>query len=267
MLELNNKYIVSKYSEGSSITTIAKILQVSDTAIRTVLKRNKIQFRNRWCMSKKYQFNEKFFDVIDSDKKAYILGFTAADGNINPNTHAWRIKIDRKDSYILRDFLEALESNHPIGNAGTREVLEIGSVYLYNSLLKHNIVPNKTFILEWPTTIPNEFLFDYLRGFIDGDGSWLWKTSKNHPYPVLKITCASLPFLESCKAFLYKELNILPANSYNFYRNAYNLIYFGFEKCNLLYNALYKEDSLHLRRKKIKIYSLLNMTEVPNYAS
>lgn len=48
-----------------------------------------------------YLLNEKYFDIIDSEKKAYILGFIYADGSVCRTT--LNISLSEKDIEILHD--------------------------------------------------------------------------------------------------------------------------------------------------------------------
>lgn len=42
---------------------------------------------------------------------------------------------------------------------------------MFGDLSKHGCVPNKSLILKFPTTLPNELVNDFIRGYFDGDGS------------------------------------------------------------------------------------------------
>ena len=46
---------------------------------------------------RKYQVNEFFFDEIDSEEKAYWLGFIYADGYVNTNGNKFGINLSLKD--------------------------------------------------------------------------------------------------------------------------------------------------------------------------
>ncbi len=60
---------------------------------------------------KRFKSNEKFFSVIDSEEKAYLLGMFLADGYIRMNarcTNSWAMGITLwdYDSYIINWFKE-----------------------------------------------------------------------------------------------------------------------------------------------------------------
>jgi len=56
---------------------------------------------------RKMQLNEKFFDNIDSEEKAYLLGFFLADGCIShnnnwySNSNSLTITLTEEDSYSI----------------------------------------------------------------------------------------------------------------------------------------------------------------------
>ena len=61
--------------------------------IENILKRNGIQRLKPSDFVKKYFVNENYFENIDTDSKAYILGFLYADGNIGSNNYRLQISL------------------------------------------------------------------------------------------------------------------------------------------------------------------------------
>lgn len=135
-------------------------------------------------MKKKYHVNDKFFNVIDSEEKAYILGFICADGHVDHNSI--RFEIASKDIDILYKIRKALNSNHPIKEiikenpytkSDRKELrlmkLGINGVYLTKPLLDMGLGGNKTYTLNSSIIkhIPKYLIRDFLRGYFDGDGN------------------------------------------------------------------------------------------------
>ena len=58
---------------------------------------NKI-YKKTWS---KYPFNIHFFDEINTEEKAYILGFLYADGYNMEERNTVAISLKKEDSYIL----------------------------------------------------------------------------------------------------------------------------------------------------------------------
>ena len=75
--------VINRYINGESAQSISKTFTVSPTAIYGLLKRRNIPRRTYSEASRKYTLNENYFDKIDSQNKAYFLGFLVADGYNN----------------------------------------------------------------------------------------------------------------------------------------------------------------------------------------
>ena len=59
-------------------------------------------------MNNSSKINHNFFENIDSEAKAYLLGFLAADGNVSHNTNKITLHIGEKDVYVanlLKEFI------------------------------------------------------------------------------------------------------------------------------------------------------------------
>lgn len=164
--------------------------------------------------------NEEYFNVW-SNKMAYILGFTIADGCVlykgysntfNGHGYSLRYHIHTKDKEILEFIKSELAPNNSIkeyvntGNDGIvrrSANLIISSKILLDSLIKLNVSPNKTGNEKFPKNMPKEFFPDFLRGYFDGDGCLFVGTQKqnNKIYGLynFKIVCANTKFLEQLK--------------------------------------------------------------------
>jgi intein/homing endonuclease len=122
--------------------------------------------------------NENFFEVIDTQEKAYWLGFIAADGCVYYDGNSRHLSINQ--SIKDKDHLEKLrktigyekELYHHIGGIAHTEMvrLRIASKKLYYDLISHGVVPRKTFILKSPINISDEMIRHWIRGYFDGDG-------------------------------------------------------------------------------------------------
>src|SRR5271157_1766693 len=51
--------------------------------------------------ARKHTFNEHYFDTIDTEAKAYFLGFLFADGHNQTSRNSVSLKLHSKDFYIL----------------------------------------------------------------------------------------------------------------------------------------------------------------------
>lgn len=124
----------------------------------------------------KYEYNKNFFENIDTEEKAYWLGFIAADGNIRKDFHKLRIELNIQDKQHLEKFRSAIQGNMPIKEwirlKNHSCYIEINSVKMCKDLFQYGITPNKSLSLRIDfEKIPQELQHHLIRGYFDGDGS------------------------------------------------------------------------------------------------
>lgn len=162
-LYINQKYLQSQIAEKFSC---------SSYVIHNVLKRNNIEIVNQPTINKTQ--NEHYFDVIDSEHKAYWLGFIFADGSIRKNQLS--LEIQEKDKDLLEQFKKDLNLNSKISIRTRKNTtvccVRMTSEHLCNTLATYGIVPNKTQKTRHLPQVQKEFVPHFLRGLIDGDG-WI----------------------------------------------------------------------------------------------
>ncbi len=122
--------------------------------------------------------NENYFYEINEPKKAYWLGFIAADGSINKTYNKLSIAI--KDIEILEKFSIDTESTYKISeikqfDKRTQKKYEEYSIQItnrnfVNGIKQHGITHEKTDVLSFPN-IDEAFWPYFIAGLFDGDGS------------------------------------------------------------------------------------------------
>lgn len=122
---------------------------------------------------RKYNLNENYFEKIDNNDKAYILGFIYADGGVYKNK--LEISLSSIDIEVLEFIKNKLDYNGVISaymvNDKKYSRLVITSRKLYTDLINIGIIPNKTYISKNLPKFNDEYTWHFLRGFFDGDGS------------------------------------------------------------------------------------------------
>lgn len=165
--------IVKAYLGGKSSYQVAAQFQVSVPTVLQSVRRNGGFVRS----PRKYTLDDHFFDDIDTESKAYFLGFIAADGCIRHNKLG--LNLQARDRGQLEKFRRALKTNHPIyepvyrsqdGKAFPGVSLEVFSPQLVRSLVRYGITPRKSLTLR-PPSLPTELARHFWRGELDGDGS------------------------------------------------------------------------------------------------
>lgn len=179
---------------------------------------------------KKYKLNESYFDSMDTEEKAYILGFIYTDGYNSIKLHRLSISLkdDLSENKLLNKINVCLNSNYPIKhysrirknyiNAKIREEKTVTLMY-HNKQLSWRLcclgcTQRKTYDLKMPLDDINSNLYRHLlRGIMDGDGTYyisnkFIKNMSGKKRIKMKLVSASKIFIDQCSEIIHKELNI-----------------------------------------------------------
>jgi len=248
-LLLNETDVVNQYNRLKNIHKVAKYFNVSISPITRILKSNGFDLTNR-----RYDVNHNYFDVIDTEEKAYWLGFLFADGYIRERKsgNSLEIKLSIKDRHHLEKFRNSIGSNHNIVDGFNRvkykdgvssshmSTLAIYSKQLVESIKNQGIHSRKTFTIEKPN-IGNDLIHHFIRGYFDGDGTVRFVEKKLNG---TGIACASEKFRE----FIINELfdNGITIKHYgDIHLHIQNKV-----ENNKFYNYIYNNATIYLERKK-----------------
>lgn len=178
--------MLNLYFAGKSFQEISQIYNLCPQTVSKYLK-NEIPKREHGSWARKYSCDENYFEKIDSEEKAYWLGFLYADGCVIREGVNLTLKYDEVEH--LNKYKKSLQSNNKIEFVKgiyyhknvDREIAQntakvrIRSKKMSCDLTKLGCIPRKTFKLKFPTPeqVPEEFLNHFIRGYFDGDGS-IW---------------------------------------------------------------------------------------------
>lgn len=166
------------YNQKLSSNEIGKLYGVYGETI--TFNMNKLGFKLRKVgdasrINAKYQINSSFFDDINNEKTAYVLGYTITDGHVTPDG---ALMYCARDKDVIEKVHDALESTHPITTkmqAGNEYYLFTArSKMLCKKLWDLGIDNKKSYTLNMDLIeekIDKENIRHLLRGMIDGDGS------------------------------------------------------------------------------------------------
>lgn len=217
---------------------------------------------------RKYKLDEECFKTIDSEAKAYWLGFLAADGYIC-SSKVVGCKLGIKDVEHLKKLGMFFKTDMPIylgknngefsADGGTSwAALTVTSRIMYNDLSKF-FSNKKSSTLEFPV-IDDELVRHFIRGYFDGDGSVfpvrLKKYGREYVYCGASILGREV-FLQ--KLYPYLPFNMSKAPIYP-NKSVYSLQFSGNRRCALLYDYFYSGASVFLERKKLRFEELGGMT-------
>jgi hypothetical protein len=171
--DIDNKAI-ELFNNGMSLTKIAKELHVDRICLTQRLKkRGIIVIRDN---ARKYTVDNAFFNNIDTENKAYWLGFLYADGSLASGYGRYVIDVglSSKDENHLQKFLNDLKSDYPIYKRNIKlnnkfhpsSRVCIFSKQLHQSLIKYGCIPAKTYDLHIPK-LQNQLMKHFIRGIFD----------------------------------------------------------------------------------------------------
>lgn len=227
-----------------SYKDLAKYFNKSVSSIACLLNREGLKGKRIQNHARKYPINQTFFDEINSEEKAYFLGFLCADGCNHKNSTKISMFLKESDKEILEIFKNLLQPTKPLTflkkTTGSDQYgIQISNRKISNRLNELGCVPNKTFNLLFPNKnqVPKEYLKYYLRGFFDGDG-WLGEKESS-------IT-ATNDFCETLQKFLFEEFSM---ESRIRSKGKISEICFSTKTTKFFTNWIYKDCTFFLKRK------------------
>ena len=164
------EYIIENY-RSMSTKEIAEKIGVSKSAVGGVAHRYNLKSIKRRTYN---LLNENYFHVIDSQDKAYFLGFVGADGCLYNRGRGWQgvlsIIIQKEDIKILEILKSKLLTDKPINSYNKYVSLQISSDIIFDDIGDKGLLPRKTYgnTIATVTTI---FMPALIRGYFDGDGN------------------------------------------------------------------------------------------------
>lgn len=228
---------------------------------------------------KKYSYDTKYFEKIDSQEKAYWLGFIYADGFVYSNkehrTYELGIEIGTRDKELLNTFVRSIKGNMKISTRWKEESFydghklkrrQISNVRVFSSkyvkdLENLNLVQNKTYRQEFPV-VEKKYMNSFILGFMDGDG--YISVSNDRAIRVGFVNGNKL-FLNYLKDYINNNLSLSTSSVFQESEFKSRFSVHGNNALTLL-NVLYDSSDLYLPRKKdiYLNYCIATVNEVPN---
>lgn len=245
--------VIKTYCElGKVAPTVAK-LHIGERTIRNILKENNVAMTPRCERNRKYKVDDNFFESIDTQEKAYVLGFVCADGHINKGSLC--IELSAADEEILLKIRDVMGSDQPLYHRTRRRketytyssTLVISRQKIVNDLIKLGINFNKTWDLKLPITDDNLFRH-FLRGLNDGDGSIIIDNKNRVLWSLISTIDMSNGIIEKLN-----QLGFTPRQriKYNYSKPLAITIITAKDEAIRLRDFLYKDSNIFLNRKFI----------------
>jgi hypothetical protein len=229
-------------TERYSDSELAAKFDCTEQTIRTRRHESEI-YRSR--VRRRYTLDESFFEKIDTEQKAYILGFLAADGTIPSAGRSVVLMLQARDVHILRDIRSAMGSNARIfqreidpkyPNRGPYKFIYFGSQKLVRDIIKHGVTPRKSHTLQY-SKVPKHLERHYMRGLLDGDGSVKAKSFCFSGTEML---------IDGLRAAIFSHTGMMLTKAHQ-ENKLWRLS--GGKKTNVL-SWIYRDASIYLRRKR-----------------
>lgn len=244
------KQVIKDYKNNSLIKDIAKHHKIDRNSVSRILNSNGILT--------KYVLDHDFFEKIDTEEKAYILGFITGDGLVGDKSNKNRIAVGLKkdDVSLLEKIKKILKSNHKLfltkqfdkrtNKTYERRTLSFTSAKMRQDLNNFHLYERKSTsgIYVFPE-LPKDLISHYLRGLVDSDGTISFTKKTN---------CWSVGMsgnYKICEAFSNKIFEKLKIEKRAISKDGsiFRTTYYAKENVKTILSFLYDDASIFLERK------------------
>lgn len=235
-----------------SYNDAARAINRDITIVKRIVKENNLIYDYR-----PYNRNLRhdFFERIDSEEKAWLLGFLFTDGSVRQigNTYQIRLSIQLNDEEIIDKIKELLQidTKTHYDRRPNKECcgIEIASKKMFDDLAKYGIIPNKTYLSKGIKLelIPEEFQRHYIRGLFDGDGGISFTGD------IAEISCDFTSYfhetVQEFQAAIDKNINKITSNQIFDLDSKSRCNWRGRQQTLKILSWLYDDANISLKRK------------------
>jgi intein-encoded DNA endonuclease-like protein len=256
--EPERQEVIAYYQSGYSVQKTADKFNVSISLVDYVLKDYNILKRR-----KKYSFDEDFFENIDSEIKAYYLGLIVADGSVRKG-NVFALSLESVDAYLVEKLKETVNYTGVIYKSvyktGIMHILCMTSEKMCIDLSKYGVVKNKTHVTFFPN-IPEELHHHFIRGVFDGDGSITTNVMISCSFDMT----GNIDLISKIKSILEDkcDLNNIKYSLKTNCDNIKTISYGGTRQLCRIREYLYKDATIYMQRKQVKMFSVVEYSEPP----
>ena len=260
--------ICEAYKNGESAATIKKRFSLDNVSERAILKHcNEHGIKPRPTGKFANIKNEDFFETIDTEEKAYILGLLITDGYViypnrdTPHNPHWGITLKTEDKYVLERIKELVGCNVKIiDRERNRTGMKTSTTYesqlivcsrkMVEDLSKYSVTQRKTYTAEIPI-IRQDLMPHLIRGIFDGDGCI--SSNRISFAGNIKVLSALQKYLEEKiqinKTKIWGREHVSKANEKT---TCYKFSFSRKQDVTNFYHLIYDNATIYLSRKKDK---------------
>lgn len=260
--------IINDYQNRKSMRQIERDYGVTRQSVAKYLEEQKIK-TTKGNHYRTYNHNENFFEIINTEEKAYWLGFMFADGYIVNQQNRYGqdqfgITLAKTDIEVLYKFKESINATNPIliypkkNNFGQPLCrLIMTSQKTVDDLINKGCKKQKSCILEPPKNIPNILIRHFIRGFFDGDGSITKTYNKTYNKYIYGVNITSTQEMCEWLQHLFDFGSIVKEKRRE---KTYYFSFGGNNQLKYFYHYLYDDATIWMDRKYNKFQEFLEIS-------
>lgn len=162
-------------------------------------------------------YDKNLFNNISDNETSYWFGFLCADGWIEyrPRSYSFGLELQISDIEHIKKLNNFIGVDSKIYTRDRKSRIN-DNIYhscyvvysdktVVDNLIKNGMTPNKSFTIKFPDHIADAYMWDFIRGYFDGNGNLSLKSVNNHEYMRLYLCTASIDFANGLYNFLLKN--------------------------------------------------------------
>lgn len=264
----NVEEICQAYLSGKSGHEIDKELNLPTGTSYRCLKMGGVTTRPASEANRKYSADFDYFEKIDSQNKAQILGFVSADGCITQSKSGqkvFKVDLSPQDTEYLEWIKKELRYTGPLTFKTNKQngkeyiCLAITSPKIFSDLTNLGVTVRKTLVLAPParTWITDNFCTAYVRGYFEGDGC-IFIGGPNNAEAQLSIA-GTKSVLSMIRDYAIRKLSITCSVSKIKGKRCYSFVVNGNRQILKFMNFIYNGSEFQMRRKYEKYLHLKSL--------
>ena len=244
--------IIHDYQNGIKRSEIMKKYNINDGLLYRLLEFHNISLDDKH--KRFFFFYEDFFNIIDTEEKAYWLGFLYADGYVYSHIgYTVELTLKKTDENHIHKFRNAVKYNGELEDKHIElnqkhflaKRLTLCSKKMVQDLIAHGCFQNKSLDLKFPTDqqVPKHLIHHFMRGYFDGDGCVTTaRQGRDLRFEIL----GTYEFLTMYE----KTMNINIKEPKQTKSKAFSVKHGGNLQVKKIYDYLYKDATVYLERKR-----------------